>query len=73
MRCADCPVGKKNSNHKRKLAVDIDLFDADNNYLDDTESHRPYGEYWESLHPFLRWGGRFGDGNHYAVLYRGII
>jgi len=29
------------------------------------------GEKWESLHPLCAWGGRFGDGNHISVRYRG--
>jgi hypothetical protein len=66
-------VGKKNSNHKRMCAVDIDLFDPDGSYVEDTEAHEIFGEFWESLHPKLRWGGRFGDGNHYAVEFEGII
>lgn len=72
-RCQDCPVGKKNSNHKRMCAIDIDLYRADGTYVEDGEEHRPFGEFWESLHPKLRWGGHFGDGNHYSIEYKGVI
>lgn len=72
-RCLECEVGKPYSNHKRMCAVDIDLFQADGTYVEDTEEHRQFGEFWESLHPKLRWGGRFDDGNHYAIEYKGII
>lgn len=57
---------RPNSNHYVRLAIDINLF-KDNEYLSDTEAHRQFGEFWESLHPFCRWGGRFHDGNHYEL------
>ena len=57
-------IGIKNSQHCKRLAIDLNLF-KDGEYLSDTESHRPFGEYWESLDPLNRWGGRYGDGNHY--------
>ena len=72
MRCEDCPVGHKDSNHKRKLAIDIDLFLDGRYYLTETGDHRKLGEFWESLHPLCRWGGRFGDGNHYSIEHGGV-
>lgn len=37
-------------------------------YVPETEPYRPLGEYWESLHPYCRWGGRFKkpDGGHFS-------
>ena len=67
-RCQDCPVGIKNSYHKRKLAADINLF-KDGKYLDKTEDHAEFGKYWEALDTKNRWGGRFQDGNHYEREY----
>jgi hypothetical protein len=61
---------RKNSLHYEGLAMDIDLF-RNGVYLTKTEDHQPFGEYWESLHPLCCWGGRFEDGNHYAVTYGG--
>ena len=29
------------------------------------------GHYWENLHPFCRWGGRFNDGGHFSITDRG--
>lgn len=61
-------IGLKNSLHCKRLAIDINLFDQQGNYLTTTESHRIFGEYWESLHPANKWGGNseYGaDGNHY--------
>lgn len=57
------------SNHKRRLAVDLNLF-RNGVYLTSTEAHRPLGEYWESLGG--AWGGNFGDGNHYSIEFQGI-
>lgn len=59
--------GIKNSLHCQRLALDINLFDADGKFLDSTDAHAEFGTYWESLHPGNRWGGRFPkpDGNHY--------
>jgi hypothetical protein len=59
--------GSPSSNHKLGCAIDINLF-IDGEYLQMTEDHRPFGEYWESLDPQCRWGGRFQDGNHYEVI-----
>lgn len=64
-RCSDCPVGTENSLHKSRLAIDLNLFDRDGEYVDTTEGHLEFGRYWEALHPDNRWGGRFNDGNHY--------
>ena len=58
------------SNHKLRLAIDLNLF-RDGEYLTSTEDHRPLGEYWETLHPMARWGGRFNDGNHYSLEWQG--
>ena len=66
--------GRATSAHKQRLAIDLNLFDHEGNYLSDTESHRPFGEYWKSLDSENRWGGDFTpeDGNHYARIHWGI-
>jgi hypothetical protein len=58
--------GHPNSNHKNRLAKDINLFKG-GVFLEKTEDHKPLGEFWEKLHPLCRWGGRFNDGNHYSI------
>lgn len=55
------------SQHCDRLAIDINLFNHENSYLDKSIDHKKFGEYWESLHPENRWGGRFSDGNHYEM------
>ncbi len=69
LRCEDCKTGKKNSLHKKKLAIDLNLF-KDGVYLTKTEDHQRLGEYWESIGG--SWGGRFNDGNHYSLSYGGM-
>jgi hypothetical protein len=62
--------GHRNSNHKRRLAIDINLF-KDGRYLDASEDYRELAEYWKGLHPECRAGIDFGDGNHFSISYRG--
>lgn len=63
--------GIKNSLHTLRLAVDFNLF-KNGKWLQNTEDHRPLGEYWESLGG--SWGGRFSkpDGNHYSLEHNGV-
>lgn len=61
--------GHKRSCHKLKLAIDLNLY-KDGQYLEDTEAHRPLGEWWEAQGG--TWGGRFGDGNHYSLEHEGM-
>lgn len=56
----------KGSLHEHGLAQDIDLYSQAGEYLSRTEDHVQLGQFWESLHPYCRWGGRFSDGNHYS-------
>lgn len=61
--------GESNSNHKQRLAIDLNLF-KNGKFLQATEDHKPLGEYWESLGG--TWGGRFNDGNHYSLEWQGM-
>ena len=61
----------KNSLHKLRLARDLNLF-IDEEWQPATKSHTPIGEKWESMHELCRWGGRFGDGNHYSFTHQGL-
>ena len=68
--------GHPGSLHMLKLAADLNLFrfnEAQQKwvYLSSTESHRELGEWWEQQHELCRWGGRFGDGNHYSITHGG--
>jgi hypothetical protein len=56
---------KVGSLHYSGCAADINIYkNGEYQYL--TETHRPLGEYWESLDENCKWGGRWGDGNHYS-------
>jgi len=70
-RHESCPYGAENSLHKKRLAIDLNLFKY-GQYLPSTEAHLPLGEFWESLGPDHSWGGRFGDGNHYSIEHDGM-
>jgi len=56
--------------HGLRLAIDLNLF-KDGVWLQTTNDHIILGEYWESLNPLCRWGGRFNDGNHYSLTHNG--
>jgi hypothetical protein len=59
-------IGIKDSLHSKGLAVDFNLF-INGEYRKDSESHARVGAAWEALHPANRWGGRWGDCNHYEM------
>jgi hypothetical protein len=64
--------GHPYSNHKRRLAIDLNLF-KDGKFLTQTVDHAELGSYWESLHDECVWGGRFNDGNHYSIKFGRFI
>jgi hypothetical protein len=63
-------LGMEKSLHTKKLAIDLNLF-RKGKYLTSTKSHEPLGLWWEKQHELARWGGRFGDGNHYSLTHGG--
>jgi len=62
--------GHENSLHRKRLAVDLNLF-KDGKYLVNTADHEPLGVYWEETLGGT-WGGRFEDGNHYSLEHKGM-
>lgn len=62
--------GAANSVHKERLAIDLNLF-KNGVFLQSSEDHKPFGEFWESMGG--TWGGRFStpDGNHYSMEHQG--
>jgi len=52
-------IGIKNSLHCKRLAIDLNLFNNDGEYLTSGPDYQCFGEYWKSLHPLNRWGGDF--------------
>lgn len=61
--------GHSKSCHKLRLAIDLNLF-KDGEFLQSSDAHKPLGEWWESQGG--TWGGRFNDGNHYALEHEGM-
>lgn len=68
----DTPHLKK-GNHFKRLALDLNLFVGGQWVAGVTEQWNVLGEFWERLHPLCRWGGRFGDPNHFSLEHEGII
>ena len=64
--------GYRKSCHKLKLAQDINIvkdgkLDAVGKY------HKELGKWWETQHKYCRWGGRFGDPNHFSLTHWGSM
>lgn len=63
------------STHYKRLGCDLNLFvDGDyiSRYDEAPQVWDDLGDYWESLHEFARWGGRFGDYNHWSFEHEGV-
>jgi peptidoglycan L-alanyl-D-glutamate endopeptidase CwlK len=54
------------SNHLKRCAIDLNFF-RDGRLIYDKDALAPIGDYWESLSPKNRWGGRwrFVDTPHF--------
>ena len=71
--------GVVNSLHTLRLAVDFNLF-INGIYHTRSESFKPLGTYWKTLHELNRWGGDFKDskgrpkpdGNHFSMEHNGV-
>ncbi len=54
--------------HCKRLAIDINIFNEKNKYLEVSEDYEKFGYFWEHLSPSNRWGGNFKtrkDANHF--------
>jgi len=62
-------IGILDSQHRKRLAVDFNLFSPEGIYLTDSKDYLKFGKYWKSLSLQNRWGGDFakGDGNHFEM------
>lgn len=67
---ASLGIGIRSSLHTVKLAIDLNLF-KEGIWLRTSDDHKKFGEWWENQHELCRWGGRFGDGNHYSLEHEG--
>ena len=64
--------GIAHSVHMVRLAVDFNLFLPDGTFATHSEDYKTLGDYWKTLDPDARWGGDFGDGNHFSFEDNGI-
>ena len=58
------------SQHCKKLAIDLSLFSPDGQFLIRSEDYEWLGKYWKILNSRNRWGGDFSnitDGNHFEM------
>lgn len=62
-------IGIRDSQHCKRLAVDLNLFTPSGRYCTSSEDYELFGIYWEQLHDWNQWGGRFQrkDGNHFQM------
>ena len=60
-------TGIVNSQHCKRLAIDLNLYTKDGEYLKDDVHYKPFGVFWESLSKENRWGGHFkrDDADHF--------
>jgi hypothetical protein len=79
---AEAGTGIVNSNHRKKLAVDVILW-KDGEPVWDWTAYRPLGEIWKAMSCMVNardkltccWGGDFGrrkDGHHFSFLHNGV-
>ena len=70
--------GHERSTHLHGLGQDLNLFvdiddDGEPDYIRyGNPMWQKLGEYWESLHELARWGGRWGDHNHFSFEWQGV-
>ena len=65
--------GIANSNHRKKLALDIFIL-VDGKVTWDNDVYAKLGKKWKTMHPQARWGGDFAgrDGVHFSFEHNGV-
>ena len=62
----------RHGNHFNRLGQDLNLF-VEGEWVDEmTDQWKELGEFWERLDPMCRWGGHWGDPNHFSMEHRGV-
>lgn len=68
-------IGIKNTEHTKRLAIDLQLF-KDGEYLTDSAAYKPFGDWWKLQGVDCCWGGDFAaphqDGNHFSIQDGGV-
>ena len=70
---AERGLGIANSNHTRKLAIDLFL-SIDGRVTWNLQDYQKLGDYWKAQHELCRWGGDFRtrDGVHFSLEHNGV-
>jgi len=68
-RSPECPVGHKRSLHKKRLAIDLNLF-LEGRFVRTIDGYRELGEWWTAQGG--SWGGDFGDAPHFSLEHGGV-
>jgi hypothetical protein len=68
---ASTSVGIKSSVHRLRLAQDLNLF-KDGVLQTTADAYKPFGTWWKAQNPEARWGGDFGDSDHFSFTYGGV-
>jgi hypothetical protein len=65
--------GIRNSNHTKKLAIDLFRYKG-GTVTWDTDDYQEMGQQWKSMHPMARWGGDFAnrDAVHFSFWHQGV-
>jgi hypothetical protein len=73
-RLAKLGKGIVNSNHCKKLAIDLFL-SIDGKVTWDMQPYENLGDCWKELHELCRWGGDFKnrDGVHFSLEHNGVM
>jgi len=68
--------GHPSSTHLHRLAQDFNLFINDDRVeryvTGDSVAWQDLGKFWKSLHERARWGGDWGDFNHFSFEWHGV-
>ena len=64
---------RKDGGHYKRIAQDL-VLDVEGEMIEDGDHPvwQAIGRKWESLHPYCRWGGRWGDANHFSFEDGGV-
>ena len=61
----------RGGNHFNRLGQDLNLFIGGKWIAYRTDEWKELGKFWESLDPLCRWGGHWGDSNHFSLEHKG--
>lgn len=64
-------AGIRASNHRNRLALDLNLF-KDGVYLTNKNEYAQFGAWWTAQDPIARYGGNFDDYDHFSFAYEGV-